>query len=163
MALKKKTGRPTKPGKKGERVPLGLRVTASLKEQLDSAALKSGRSQSQEAEFRLERSFQEEAMLGGFERMSFAYAVIRAFERGAFASFDRSDKLSFSEQLTNREAYRDGMIEVYRDFIRDVPQLTAEDKIIVFEHMRSVLLQEISRRDHPEKHGFVDAKPEAKK
>lgn len=41
----------------GERVPLGLRVTADLKRKLDAAAEASGRSQSQEAEFRLENSF----------------------------------------------------------------------------------------------------------
>lgn len=41
----------------GERVPLGLRVTPDIKQRLDDAAEESGRSQSQEAEFRLERSF----------------------------------------------------------------------------------------------------------
>jgi len=56
----KKIGRPTKEPEAGERVPLGLRVTATLKRQLDSAAEMSGRSQSQEAEFRLERSFAEQ-------------------------------------------------------------------------------------------------------
>jgi hypothetical protein len=44
----------------GERVPLGLRVTPDLKKSLDAAAGRSGRSQSQEAEFRLEQSFDAE-------------------------------------------------------------------------------------------------------
>lgn len=56
-------GRPTKTPKPGERVSLGLRVTADLKRKLDEAAKKSGRSQSQEAELRLERSFEREALL----------------------------------------------------------------------------------------------------
>jgi hypothetical protein len=49
-------GRPTKPPKEGERVPLGLRVTAAVKRGLEAAAIKSGRSISQEAELRLEHS-----------------------------------------------------------------------------------------------------------
>jgi TraY domain len=44
----------------GERVPLGLRVTKEAKLKLDQAALASGRSQSQEAELRLEHTFDTE-------------------------------------------------------------------------------------------------------
>lgn len=47
----------------GERVPLGLRVTPDMKARLDAAAEASGRSQSQEAEFRLARSFEREDLL----------------------------------------------------------------------------------------------------
>jgi hypothetical protein len=50
---KRRVGRPSV----GERVPLGLRVTPEMKARLDAAAELAGRSQSQEAEFRLERSF----------------------------------------------------------------------------------------------------------
>src|SRR4051812_38494420 len=49
----KKLGRPTKPAVAGERAMLGLRVRAEIKEALEKAAEASGRSQSQEAEFRL--------------------------------------------------------------------------------------------------------------
>jgi hypothetical protein len=53
-----KIGRPTKTPKRGERrVSLGLRVTANVKRRLDAAADRHGRSQSQEAERRLEQSF----------------------------------------------------------------------------------------------------------
>jgi hypothetical protein len=41
----------------GERVSLGLKVTADIKSRIDTAAKASGRTQSQEAELRLERSF----------------------------------------------------------------------------------------------------------
>src|ERR1051326_7129580 len=59
---KSKGGRPPiRHRKPGERVPLGLRVTLGVKELLDQAARKSGRSQSQEAELRLEQSFAERA------------------------------------------------------------------------------------------------------
>lgn len=52
-----RTGRPLKAGVPGTRVSLGLRVTTDLKFRLDEAVVKSGRSQSQEVEIRLERSF----------------------------------------------------------------------------------------------------------
>jgi hypothetical protein len=48
------------PAPQGERVPLGLRVTRETKRRLDDAATASGRSQSQEAELRLEQSFEAE-------------------------------------------------------------------------------------------------------
>jgi hypothetical protein len=63
MAEKKRIGRPTKPPKPGARVSLGLRVTSEIKEKLDAAARRTGRSQSQEAEIRLERSFEREGLV----------------------------------------------------------------------------------------------------
>jgi hypothetical protein len=62
-ATTKRIGRPTKPPKPGERVTLGLRVTPEVKEKLQLAAVGKGRSLSQEAEFRLERSFETESLL----------------------------------------------------------------------------------------------------
>jgi hypothetical protein len=50
-------GRPTKKAKPGTKASLGLKVTATLKARLEEAAAESGRTQSQEAEYRLERSF----------------------------------------------------------------------------------------------------------
>ena len=46
-----------------KRVPLSLRVTPQVKALLDAASAKSGRSQTQEIEFRLERSFDRDGML----------------------------------------------------------------------------------------------------
>jgi hypothetical protein len=62
-------GRPTKAPSPGERVSLGLRVTAEIKRKLDEAGEKSGRSQSQEAEIRLERSFELEHFEASIARM----------------------------------------------------------------------------------------------
>lgn len=62
-ATKPKRGRPGRKSTEGARVPLGLRVTPELKEKLDAAARQSGRSQSQEAELRLEHSFRDERVL----------------------------------------------------------------------------------------------------
>jgi TraY domain len=65
--MAKRRGRPSV----GERVPLGLRVTPEMKRRLDEAAKRSGRSQSQEAEFRLERSFDRSDLLSDVLRLEF--------------------------------------------------------------------------------------------
>ena len=56
-------GRPTKTAKPGKRMSLGLKVTPQIKARLDNAARETGRTQSQEAELRLERSFDREDLL----------------------------------------------------------------------------------------------------
>jgi hypothetical protein len=53
----RRTGRPTKPPPPGKRASLGLKVTAEIKQKIEAAAQANGRTQSQEAESRLERSF----------------------------------------------------------------------------------------------------------
>ena len=59
----KRTGRPPKAAVPGKRMSLGLKVTPSIKERLDRAALETGRTQSQEAEARLERTFYRQDLL----------------------------------------------------------------------------------------------------
>jgi hypothetical protein len=75
-----KRGRPTKAPKAGERVPLGLRVTADTKRNLDAAAKHSGRSQSQEAEFRLDLSFEHDATFGQSDLRHVAILMAVSFE-----------------------------------------------------------------------------------
>lgn len=53
----KKRGRPALPPGEGRRNTLNLRITNDLKARMEGSAKASGRSVSQEAEFRLERSF----------------------------------------------------------------------------------------------------------
>jgi hypothetical protein len=67
----KRKGRPTKPGAPGTRVSLGLKVTPKIKSLLDQAAAESGRTQSQEAEYRLTQSFTSEPI--AVQALSFAY------------------------------------------------------------------------------------------
>jgi hypothetical protein len=71
----KRIGRPTKKPKTGERVSLGLRVTAETKQRLDAAAAMSGRSQSQEAEMRLERSFERQDLMTEALTLAFGEAI----------------------------------------------------------------------------------------
>ncbi|HEY1613376.1 MAG TPA: TraY domain-containing protein [Rhizomicrobium sp.] len=60
-----------RPATMGERIQLGLRVTKETKQSLNRASYLSGRSQSQEAEFRLEQSFQATRTL--FDALDLAY------------------------------------------------------------------------------------------
>jgi hypothetical protein len=56
-------GRPrTKKLRIGDRVPMGLRVSMEMRRKLDDAVKLSGRSYSQELEYRLERSFDLDAI-----------------------------------------------------------------------------------------------------
>src|SRR5262245_49226328 len=68
---RKPGGPPKRKPKEGERVALSLRMSPELKRQLDAAAELGGRSQSQEAEFRLERSFDRSDLVS--EVLSLAY------------------------------------------------------------------------------------------
>jgi hypothetical protein len=72
MREKEEFGAPPKrDAKPGERFQLGVRVTPDLKQKLDAAAEMSGRSQSQEAEFRLEHSFDRQGLV--LEVLTIAY------------------------------------------------------------------------------------------
>jgi hypothetical protein len=72
-------GRPKREPDPGERVKLGLRVTAEVKRKLDAAADANGRSQSQEAEFRLEQSFERDRLSGGISQLQATLDTIARF------------------------------------------------------------------------------------
>ena len=63
---KRGVGRPIKKPKRGKRISLGLKVTADTKRRIDLAARASGRTQSQEAEHRIELSYALERALDNF-------------------------------------------------------------------------------------------------
>jgi hypothetical protein len=91
-ATGKRIGRPIKPALPGERPSLGLRVTAATKELIETLAQASGRTQSQEAEFLIERCLQYDRTLmamGVTEReLSTAQARFVTFKRGKRAAGD---------------------------------------------------------------------------
>jgi hypothetical protein len=66
-----KRGRPTQEATPGTKVSLGLTVTADLKARLDEEAQRTGRTQSQEAQWRLELSFDRQDLLN--EVLTLAY------------------------------------------------------------------------------------------
>jgi len=85
---KRRAGRPTKEAVPGKKVSLGLKVTPTIKDQLDRAARASGRTQSQEAEYRLEQTFDKRPLVIAMELAfgaELAAALIAAGEamRGA--------------------------------------------------------------------------------
>lgn len=85
MKATKKPGRPTTKGTPGQKATLGIRATPELKERLDKAAKRNDRSLSQEAELRLERSFDRGALID--EVLQLAYGkplagLIRAIADG---------------------------------------------------------------------------------
>ena len=106
MKAGKRVGRPSKAPRKGARNSLGLRVTAETKNRLEAAAAASGRSQSQEVEFRLERSFRKEddgiAALGGSEQ----HALFRMMAAAAEIIENRTGK-SWSSDWETSIAVRD--------------------------------------------------------
>ena len=53
----------------GERVHLGLRVTLEMKRRIEAEAARTGRSQSQEVEARLDRSFRDDEVLAELARL----------------------------------------------------------------------------------------------
>ena len=71
MARKQTKKRPGRPAGPVERVPMSFRVTPDTKSRLEELAKQSGRSISQEAELRLERSFEREEAL--YEALSAVY------------------------------------------------------------------------------------------
>ena len=68
---KRGPGRPGRPRSPGERVPTSVRLSTDIKAKLLKAALDSGRSQSQEAELRIEQSFMTKDYL--LDAMDLAY------------------------------------------------------------------------------------------
>jgi hypothetical protein len=75
----KRIGRPMKAPTRGERVSLGLKVTAETKRRIDSAARATGLTQSQEAERRIELSYHYERVLKSLDEAS---ALIAELNRG---------------------------------------------------------------------------------
>jgi hypothetical protein len=89
-------GRKPRPANQGERASLGLKVTPKIKNKLDAAAKLNGRTQSQEAEARIEQTFRNENYLD--QALDLAYgrrpaALLAVIARvmddaGKFAGFD---------------------------------------------------------------------------
>lgn len=77
--LRRQAARPKREPEPGERVGLSLRVTPEIRTRLVAAHQASGRSLSQEAEFRLERSFDREDLLIDVLTLAFGSKVVAGF------------------------------------------------------------------------------------
>jgi hypothetical protein len=100
-----------------------LRVTSSFKHSLDAAAEHSGRSQSQEAEFRLERSFSEEAAFGGAEMRGISLKMAAAFHTaGSAAAAARGNpEWTSSQWISDPDCYRSAMFAVILALSKSYP------------------------------------------
>jgi uncharacterized protein (DUF1778 family) len=63
-----KRGRPTMPATSGVRVAISVRLSPEIKDLLDGAAAKNGRTQNQEAEARIADSFRNDRIEGVLSR-----------------------------------------------------------------------------------------------
>lgn len=109
---KSRGGRPRREPDPGERVKLGLRVTPQLKGRLDESADQNGRSQSQEAEFLLERALDRADLLGevltlAFDKRTagFLIAMGLAMERAAQTTLLLTHHQVDEDWVSNPDAY----------------------------------------------------------
>lgn len=134
---KRRRGRPVKEPANAGRVALGLRVTPEVKRKLDGAAERSGRSQSQEAELRLERSFDEEDAFGGPELRRIAHLMAIAF---ANAGSLHAHPRPASEWVHDPDAYVYAAMRVVETLLLQQPGLTIERLALQLEALRGRLL-----------------------
>jgi hypothetical protein len=162
MGKTARRGRPrARKPKQGDRVSLGLRVTAEMKLRLDDAAAKSGRSQSQEAELRLERSFREEEALGGramrelgdLMRATFAFVAKRTANTSGNAEWTAND------WIADQECYRAAAVDVCRVLIERLPNPSREEVSETLQALTRRLNIMLSRTGEIESGpGFVESK-----
>jgi ribosome assembly protein YihI (activator of Der GTPase) len=88
--MPKRVGRPIKEVEEGERAALSLRVRPMIKKKLEDAADLNGRSLSQEAEFRLEHTFDRQSLLMEVITLAFGkdWASFIIFNGARFKQFN---------------------------------------------------------------------------
>lgn len=109
--MTKRVGRPMKRNPNSiKRVPLGLRVTADIKRLVDDAAIKSGRSQSQEAERLIELGARDLVIEGLRGERDAALAKLAESERRIAALMAPLDGHEIAA-LWNRRTCEEGVVQ----------------------------------------------------
>jgi hypothetical protein len=143
----RRVGRPTKRPRPGDRVKLGLRVTAQTKLRLDAAAEKNGRSQSQEAEFRLDASFDIEGPFGGPAVSPLVMLLVGNFIHGG-----RTAAGGAPEHWTqNRDALLAAGAAVLKTLLTIVPNATPDDLKFMTESAAGRYATDLANRATPER------------
>jgi hypothetical protein len=137
MAHTKRLGRPPKEPEPGQRVSLGLKVTAEIKQRLDEQARKTGRTQSQQAELMIERAFAEEQAFGGPEMRSLVYLMASSFAIGG------QRDAAVKDWITNPLTYGNGVAAVLDALLIGFPD--GKDKALALEALVGRLLSRIAR------------------
>lgn len=116
--------RTAKPAGDGKRYPLNMRTTKEARDQLESAAADSGRSLAQEVEYRLNRSFADDAMFSSPEMRRWAIQLAETFlERGRFeARMNGHTDWTDADLLKDPQVYQSAMFDVFRTMIRQMPE-----------------------------------------
>ncbi|WP_441255742.1 hypothetical protein [Tardiphaga sp. 285_C5_N1_2] len=134
----KPAGRPSR--HKDERLSKNrtFRVRDQLDGQLQAAAAASGRSVSEEIEFRLTRSFQEESEFGGMDirrlgtllTSSFWFAGERAASANGHADWTPKDWMG------DQDCYRTALLKVTMTLIEGMPDQSPNEKALVIEALK---------------------------
>jgi hypothetical protein len=132
MSEKHRTGRPLKDHPPGTQVTITLQVPAELKSKLQSQALNFNRTLSQEAQHRLERSFDFKAQLEDAIRLAVEDALARTSER-----------LAAEHERLRIEQEQRVAAEVERLRNSRGPHLTAND---LTQHLAQLLAETIGRQ-----------------
>lgn len=140
MSEAKKIGRPTQEASPGTRVSLGLKVTADIKTRIDEAAQSSGRTQSQEAEYRLQRSFRDDALFSSDELHRWAILLAGEFHKAGAAAaghagVDASDRAWMKDPACMLSATHSIMSYLVRDLVRN-PGLKLEEIFDLLTELR---------------------------
>ncbi len=126
----------------GGRVPVSLRVSARTKEALDRAANATGRSFSQEAEFRIERSFADDTDFPDATLKAWAVIIAARFhERGSFAAKMKGHPdWQTNEWIKDSDCYLPALIDVVEALFLGLPGANPEQVAIAFESTKGRLL-----------------------
>jgi TraY domain len=126
----------------GKRHPLNMRTTLETRQRLEAAAAANGRSLAQEVEARLERSFVEEAALGGPEMVRLAYLMTTAFATAASRAASGNP-----DWASDPDAYRAGLTGVVDALLIGMPDATVENIGLLIEDLKSRLLSRVARAE----------------
>jgi hypothetical protein len=130
-------GRPRVPDKARKRNNVTIRMRDELKGKVLHSADDQERSISQEIEYRLERSFTDEAAFGGPEMQRLAYHMVAAFALPAYQH--ASDKANW---VHDQAGYRAGVIGVCDALLQGFAD---EDAARVIEVLKGRLLTRIAQ------------------
>jgi hypothetical protein len=140
-------GRPKREPEPGERVHLGFRVTPDMKNRVEAAAAASGRSISQEAEFRLERSFSDDSAFSSPEVRLWAHYLAAKFHKeGSFRAREKGSAVDDKQWMADPDCLRTASFEVIDSLIKDMvrqPDADLEAIAVYIENLKSRLLNNL--------------------
>jgi hypothetical protein len=115
----KRRGRPAKEPTEGERIPFSLRITADLKRDLEGAIAVSGRSLSQEAEYRLNRSFSDDSLFPSPDMRFWAVYMAGKFHSiGSKAAADKGHpEWTDREWMADPECFQEAAFQVMNSLL----------------------------------------------